>query len=375
NGRIQIENYLPKALDLHLHSKPFKLRLENGLYDGVVETNVHLTGSVEEPVASGLILLSRGVINIKTPEKGQKEAGLPLALSDLTVSLGSGVSLKSEPLIDLNLQGAMLVNGTLAEPIPRGIIKIRGGTIMSLTNAFSVSEGKVEFNGTPENSSFNKISASTNAMDAAVEIKAKARVYDYKNDPSNPNKYYNVTANVSGSLLNMKLDFESDPPLSQEQILDILGKKELIVQTLNRQITGSEVLTREGSDWLNNLLTRNMVKPITNRMEDLFPIFDDLGFDLVSDSTKQEELALSGLNLSLYAETKPIFGNLTLSYRHQFRNQNRNYFRAGVNYRLNRSLGLQLSLEPNDSPDAGALSPEQKMGLNSALQLTTQYRF
>lgn len=365
SGFVNIEDYQPTDVDLHLRSKPFHLKLENGLYDGTVETNIHLTGQVLKPVLSGMIALSRGNIAIQgaAPTTGSSDASFPLTLQNLTVALDSGVNLKSDPMIDLNLQGAMMINGTLAHPQPRGTIKIKGGTVMALTNAFTVTEGRAEFAG-----GMDQLKQSE--LDPALYVQAKSRVYDYADK-----QYRTIIATISGTLMNMKLDFESDPPVAQDRIVEMLGKQQVIMQTLTNQVKGSEVLTREASDWINTLITNRMMRPITNQVETWLPFIDDFGFDLVSDPTKKDDVALSGLNLSFRAETKPLFGNLTMSYRHQFREQNRDYYRFGVNYRLTRTLGMQYLIEPNDSPDAWWLTEKQRVGLNHALQLTAQVRF
>lgn len=365
SGFVNIEDYQPTDVDLHLRSKPFHIKLENGLYDGTVETNIHLTGQVLKPVLSGMIALSRGNISIQgaAPTTTSSDAGIPVTLQNLTIALDSGVNLKSDPMIDLNLQGAIMVNGSLAHPQPRGTIKIKGGTVMALTNAFTVTEGRAEFAGGMDQ--LNK-----NELDPSLYVQAKSRVYDYKDT-----QYRTIIATISGTLMNMKLDFESDPPVAQDRIVEMLGKQQVIMQTLTNQIKGSEVLTREASDWINTLITNRMMRPITNQVESWLPFIDDFGFDLVSDPTKKEDVALSGINLSFRAETKPLFGNLTMSYRHQFREQNRDYYRFGVNYRLTRTLGMQYLIEPNDSPDAWWLTPDQRVGVNQALQLTAQVRF
>ncbi|MGE5707085.1 MAG: translocation/assembly module TamB domain-containing protein, partial [Bacteroidota bacterium] len=372
-GQVAIENYLPQTMDLRVHSRPFKIRLENNLYDGLVEANLHLFGKMEKPTLSGMIVLSRGMVTIQPETNEPKKAGVPLALKDLTLSLGSGVSLKADPIpaslaLDLSVQGALMVNGTFDSPVPRGTIKIKGGTVLALTNAFTVTDGKAEFNNT---------SISQNELDPILDVQARSRLYDYA-----AREYLNVTTMVTGTLQNLKLGFQSDRlDRDQDYILNILSKKQLIDQFLSgnnesgTQLSGSSILTREATDLVSNYSNRFINGVFANRLENLVPILDDVGFDLVTDPSLQKELSSIGFNFGFHAETKPLMNNLTLGYRHQFRNQNRDYYRWAMNYRLNRFLGLQLSAEPNDSPYGRPVADSEKDGINGALQLTGQFRF
>ncbi|MFP5504044.1 MAG: translocation/assembly module TamB domain-containing protein, partial [Candidatus Sericytochromatia bacterium] len=127
-GEVLWNDLKPEQLDLAAVAKPFRLRTPDGLYDGMVEANMHLTGSVAQPVLGGTVALWDGVVALQDAvSQGEGAAPLPWRLGNLQVSLGPNLRIKNA-LIDLiattQHQGHLRVDGPIAAPQPRGLVVI-----------------------------------------------------------------------------------------------------------------------------------------------------------------------------------------------------------------------------------------------------------
>ncbi|MBF2066003.1 MAG: translocation/assembly module TamB domain-containing protein [Calothrix sp. C42_A2020_038] len=141
------------------------------LYQGGVNGNAVITGSVQRPILGGAISLANGEVSLPTqPQPTQQTQQLsfnqptetttisrpPIGFSGLQLILEDNVRVTSQPLIgfgnelslfeaerllSFNAQGALKINGTLQEPRPQGVINLTGGRINLFTTQFVLERG------------------------------------------------------------------------------------------------------------------------------------------------------------------------------------------------------------------------------------------
>lgn len=135
--------------------------LEN-LYSGDVQGTVLITGAALAPELSGGILLSNGRIVIPanqpavatpaaTTTADEPEAApafvsrnntfSPPEFDDLEVTLGERLRVTYDPLLNFLVQGDLLVNGTLADPLLDGVVRLRSGQVNLFTTQFNLVRG------------------------------------------------------------------------------------------------------------------------------------------------------------------------------------------------------------------------------------------
>ena len=159
---------------------------------------------------NALLALSGGAPGSAAP------AGPPFNLGfDLAITAGRNVHVRSGGVgvfgLDISGQGAAHLGGTLEHPLMAGQFNSAGGTLTLIDRAFKVQEGRVTFN--PANG-------------ALPDIYAVATTTVTNPDPNpqrNPTGSTQITARVSGTVPNVKIDFSSSPgDYSKEQILALL---------------------------------------------------------------------------------------------------------------------------------------------------------
>ncbi|MBE9177726.1 translocation/assembly module TamB domain-containing protein [Oculatella sp. LEGE 06141] len=120
-----------------------------GLYNGGVEGQAIITGTALAPMIGGNILLSNGRIAIPDGSEagtpGAGGAGIPAAdeetpiqLDNLMLTLGNNLQVTREPLLSFVATGDLVVNGTLSDLRPDGVINLRSGQVNLFTSQFNL---------------------------------------------------------------------------------------------------------------------------------------------------------------------------------------------------------------------------------------------
>ncbi|MBD2344608.1 translocation/assembly module TamB domain-containing protein [Anabaena subtropica] len=155
-----------------------------GLYAGDVSGNAVIRGTALKPRIGGEITLSNGQVTIgntaTAPEANSSDTNievntnipatttesivtqdattrpnLPVEFTDLQLSLGNNVRVTSQSLLDFfpgaevfsqpilrfDAQGDLTINGTLANPLPEGVIRLTGGRVSLFTTEFTLERG------------------------------------------------------------------------------------------------------------------------------------------------------------------------------------------------------------------------------------------
>ncbi len=388
------KEFKPQDMRFQVSVNQVDLKLKNKLYQGMTGATLEVTGKPDHPVISGIIALSRGTVQLPSGEDPNAAAPaemIPVTLKDLTVQLGTGVQVsmgsaltdRATMKMDVTVAGNLIVNGMLDDPQPKGVILVRSGSFTTVNTDFRIVSdpvGRVEFLGAglaAENDDFmdilapagNSLGGKSKLPNARLDIKAQARVWDYNGEDfiAVKNKaepdYLNVIAHVTGSLSNMEINFESNPPLSQDRILKVLGKESLITSTFRGDSGGpqtGDILRREVTEFIssgvgqfvNTALDDWLVETGSKRF------LEEFRMDLVSGTQAQQAAQELLPNLSLYGQTRPL-GPLSLNARYTINgnhtgqdNATQNYYQVGLNYRLSSIWSLQAGLD-NGLPGLG----------------------
>ncbi|MNX60948.1 hypothetical protein D3C86_918670 [compost metagenome] len=421
-GQVMLKQFQPDKLRLQAIARQTHLEMTSGLYSGLIDASVEVGGTVRRPVVGGTVTLSRGTVDLDAMMGGEggganaapAEPAVPIEIKDLNLRIPNPItvlgnkaviSLGDSRMFEANIDGGLLVNGMLDAPQARGTINVRSGTFVPLNSPFDIVGGTLEFLGQGVNAdaategfedllpAFAASAENSKLPNARLNVIAKGQVYDYNpQDFPNPSLYPNggmleVKVTVTGSLQTMERKFEATnfPSISQDRIEKVLGKEYLVTGVIggglkqggeNGEDMTRTIVTTEVSGFLSTA-SRRFFNPVTSGLQNFLPL-ESVGFDLVSIANNSEQMAIfSGLGLSpsMYTETKPLLGGITLSGRYTFRTGGKNVYQAGLNYRFNQFLSVQAGLDNNELPSENASGAAIAGGINRSATLNWQRRF
>ncbi len=339
--QFKFENYL-----LDLWATPLNLVLPNGMFDGTVDGHLSVGGKFEHPSVTGEVTVSKGTLSLAATGGqggggGPEPEGAPVDISGLNVTIKDQVKVVQPNLMNLRVYGNLAVNGPMIKPGFKGIVNVvKGGKITTFyTNEFTVEEGNVEFlgEGRPDEESdlvkeFLPSETSSQAVAGAVP---NARVYvvatgettDYQNLHGHHQVAGDSTASIStpttvkvkaivtGTLSDLKFTFQSDPPeYTQKEIETLLGKPSLVTGVIDQGTGGFTPILREVAPRAANWWIKQTLNPILDPV--LGGFLRDYSLDLVNDPTREGLFAgIPGYNFAVSAETRPLVGSLTATYR------------------------------------------------------------
>ena len=206
------------------------------LYQGGANGNLAITGSLLKPIIGGNIELFNGQVlltespdNNSSPSKinNQNKADTEnkiIRLNNLALKLGRNIQISKPPVFKFQAAGDLIVNGSLAEPIPEGTINLTKGAVNLFTTQLSLSRGY-------------KHTATFSARqprDPNLDIRLFAKVLDItqNSDLSRQGSLglagletVRVEASIDGlgSQINDNLQLKSNPSRSPTQIVTLLG--------------------------------------------------------------------------------------------------------------------------------------------------------
>lgn len=359
-GDVTMDQFKPERFNLTAKARPFRLQLTNDYYQGMVEADLRLTGPVAQPQLSGMVALRDGLLRLKDDAKKDappKEPN-PLRLENLQIALGPNLRIKNA-LIDVLVttqqrQGFLQVDGPIANPKPSGVVIIESGTIRPLNNTFNITEGRVEFFGEQVRTDDELLAIlapdaggdPTANLNAKLDITARTTIYDYKE--SEP---IDIQARVTGSLQQMDMRFSSEPIRSQQELLDMLSKKQVLAQTFNGKLDGGEVIVKE----VGGLVTSNieeLISPYTLYLRNALSL-QTFRVELVPDYEKDSINNVAGFKPALTLETRPLLDRISVGSRLVVGSLydtspttlgDHTYF--GLNWRLARNFAVQYRVDP-----------------------------
>lgn len=231
-------------LSVNLRDIPLNLR---GLYEGGVDGDVQITGTALDPVIGGVVRLSNGQVLLADAAtagvsggsgagggSGEAEEGFQIELDDLRLVLDDRIQVTLQPILNFVASGTLVVNGTLDELRPDGVIELRSGQVNLFSTQFVLERGY------PQQAIFEPGQGLDPTLDvrliASVPEVTRSRlptdtlsseVLDAPTTAADLGAVQTVRiqARVSGraSQLGDNLELTSSPARSEEEIISLLG--------------------------------------------------------------------------------------------------------------------------------------------------------
>lgn len=265
------------------------------------------------PKITGHLDLDHCTIGLPTiPESDEP---LPDMLLDVSVNLGEKVHLYSSRLFDMFLTGSANFEGSTLFPKPSGLITVRrGGTVTYLQTVFDVKEGEAHF---------NQIGSFFPNLKFRAETKLTRTT---------------ITLGVEGTLDNMQLKLQSNPSMTETEIMQALTFREAYDRGDNNV-------------GLADALSIGLQMSIIGEIEDT--IKRNLGLDrfiLTSGSgsafdrhSHEEESKGNEFNLSI---GKYVTDKIMLRYTQGI--NGKRISRIGVLYDINKNIGITAEHESGE---------------------------
>ncbi len=204
-----------KGSDLHIIYPP--------VLDARFDGSVRLWGAIGDPqrppTLDGRVTLSQGTVTVG-PVSGLEVQRIPLVFHGLRLDAGRDLAVRVGSLLfgikPTDPEGSLVLTGTLRAPTLEGTIEAKQGTVVAFGNVFTLEEGTATFQ--PHL-----------GLRPAVSARAETQV--------GPTR---ITLAVHGVAPDdLALDLRSDPDLSRQEIVVLLGQQSGISRVLSGDLAGA----------------------------------------------------------------------------------------------------------------------------------------
>jgi hypothetical protein len=243
------------------------------------EKPVAITGTLGKPRISGEIVLDQVKTAVPTIEVAPGEGQKPLIdpYFDLTFRVVNLAEIKAGTA-DLRVNGQGSMKGPLSDLEAGGVLKVDKGSI-------NLPGGKVKLEPEGTLNLTYKASALENKTQMIANLKGETSLTVLRGGVT-PERY-DIGIEVKGDLLESKantLTFTNKPAeLSDERVLQLLGRADLLLNAFQQGLNGS--VETELRDTLTSIALPNLLGGVTNN------IAKNFGFDYVSIDYNPFELA------------------------------------------------------------------------------------
>ena len=203
----------PRAVIYNLHAKATNVRTRYDSLSITSNADLSLTGNSRRSVLGGKVVIERIayssssdigslLTNASAPPWSDTTSPSPLLdgmRMDINVSTASDVRIITSYVEKIDVNSALTVRGTAAEPGIVGHVNITSGQLVFFGNTYTVNRGTINF--------FDP-TAVRPQLDFSLETVAQG---------------VDVVLSVTGSMNSLKLSYRSDPPLTFEQIVQLLA--------------------------------------------------------------------------------------------------------------------------------------------------------
>ncbi len=216
-GGVGIQAFRLTRLNLQLAAERARLVYRpyvSGTLDGILK----LEGTAQRPVVTGNVTLSGGDVVIGSGLSTAAANGNLISLTNpiLNVDLQAGEGLwVNVGGLRFVVHGLLHAAGTWHRPQLSGEVTADGGTFRAFNTTFTLTDGRAAF------SAFRGI---VPFIDAVAETRVGST---------------RVTLHVTGTPDNLNLVLSSDPPLSRQQIVELLASQTGIAQLLRGDLEGA----------------------------------------------------------------------------------------------------------------------------------------
>ncbi|MGK7884199.1 MAG: translocation/assembly module TamB domain-containing protein, partial [Crocosphaera sp.] len=239
-GKFNINGSLP-LLKLTQNNPSVTVNLNNlalnlpQIYQGGVQGNLQIGGSLLNPEIGGEVNLFSGQISLKeTGKKPQKNNSLLTStkLNNLQVNLGEKLTINRLPILNFLATGNLALNGTLAKPEPRGTINLENGLVNLFASQLRLAGGKdntAQFlpqKGFDPYLNIKLFASTTETTQNTININPNSsEIPETFSADKNSLETVRIRANVEGfaSNITQSIQLSSQPKRSQQQIITLLG--------------------------------------------------------------------------------------------------------------------------------------------------------
>jgi len=271
-GRITLSGLWPSQLDVTASGESMELRYPAGLRS-VVDADLALRGSVEDPLLSGTVTVLNASYTKRMEDIG---GGMELAAAGpSSASSGSSSGLgfplrfniqllaRSSIEIDNNvariaLSADLTLRGTPDRPVVLGRAEVERGEVWFEGRRYVVTRGTVDFINPGKFEPYFDVEAETSAR--------------------TPGQTYHVTLRVTGNLQRIDSEFSSDPPLSELDIVSVLFGDVRSTQDAELRALQSQDAAQQTS-LIQSRATRLLANPISSNVQKV--VEQTLGVDRV----------------------------------------------------------------------------------------------
>ncbi|ABA22489.1 Protein of unknown function DUF490 [Trichormus variabilis ATCC 29413] len=285
-GLVSASGSLPIFATGETVTNPLTVAIQNqlnfqvaGLYTGDVSGNAVIRGTALRPRIGGEITLSNGQVTIGNTTANSKQTtttetntrattielnsnmpqatvtpqpptrpNLPVEFADLRLTLGDDVRVTSQsllgflpggevfsqPILSFDAEGDLTINGTLANPLPEGVIRLTGGRISLFTTEFTLARGYEQTARFTPNQGLDPtldvrlvaiVPEASTRSDRTLESPFSAEISDVSANNFGTLRTVRVQARATGpaSELTNNLELTSEPRRSRGEIVSLLG--------------------------------------------------------------------------------------------------------------------------------------------------------
>ncbi|QSJ19317.1 translocation/assembly module TamB domain-containing protein [Nostoc sp. UHCC 0702] len=390
----------PLTVDIE---KPLDFQVPN-LYEGGVSGNAVIRGTALRPRIGGEIQLSDGRVtigktanatsnttntaedntnnlttaensinaattaennaNAATPTETNTNAttrpNLPVEFTDLRLVLGDDVRVTSQSLLDFvpggaalsqpilsfDAKGDLTVNGTLAEPLPEGVIRLTGGRISLFSTEFTLERGYEHTASFTPSQGLDPtldvrllaiVPETSGTSDRTLESPLSAEISDVSANNFGTLRTVRVRATATGpaSELSNNLELTSEPRRSRGEIVALLGGS----------IINNFTQTGDATQGLTNFASTTVLGSLQGTITAIGQAVGFSEFRIYPTPASNETSRSSVLNLSAEGVFN-INNNLSVSLSRPF--SNNESFRYNLLYRLSDEILVRGSTNLGD---------------------------
>jgi hypothetical protein len=308
---------------------------------------LRIAGDFRSPVIAGAILTEDTTLTLPAAFPQPEGTPTPPAVNprfDLALILGPDTWL-TNPSVRLQLDGRLPVSGTLAAPQVRGTLLVERGTLTFPTARFRVN-GEIEVAYAPA-------LAGEQSAPIRVDLEAVARVRG-RDPATGRSQQYTVTLLARGPLSmtpteetgapfeppgssegtrvgQLSIQASADPPLSQRQILELIGRVGALQGILAGGANVQDVLRQEVEQALTTSVVPALFLPFESAVEEALGL-EEFGIDVAFREPIQVRLG------------KQIVGGFWASYARSLTGSNERY-QLELYYRVSTRLRFGYRIE------------------------------
>ncbi|NJN71862.1 MAG: DUF748 domain-containing protein [Limnothrix sp. RL_2_0] len=379
-GNVDVSGILPILQASDAEEQFLKVKLNDldfelpNLYRGGVGGELLIAGTALEPEIGGDILLEEGRVilvdnqniaaapaqgakaNTKNTKQNKqqspppKTAGVDLTsltkFNDLKITLGRNIQITRNPILNFLATGEMLLNGTLAEPKPDGVITLKRGQVNLFATQLRLDNGyrntatfDPRFGLDPMLDVVLRTSLIESSRSAAATTNPlSAEIQDTSNVFSAGQigtiETIRVEAKVQGraSKLNESIELTSSPPRSETALIALMGGT--LIDSFSDDSTGSLALANLAGSALLNSIQDSVGSALGLSELRLFPT-------IITDEENRDSTLGLGAEVSI-----DVTSNFSLSALQILNSNEATQF--GIRYRVNDEIFLRGSTNLND---------------------------